>query len=569
MATKRDIDLLAENKTAGDKKVIWAEALRDLHQLQEDYDKKQQEAAQKRAQQQAEVEKKIGELKAGLLEDESERRIQQLITAAENEKATAKGTAEQIAEQRRLIMEKLAVDVEAERKKQADKQLQSELGVEKLRNSLIKEEFDRKEAEILTDHKEALARLKEEDANYVAQVNALDDVKSKKLSDNDKARVLNHKQILEAIAAVDRGHAIEAAEKDENNEALSLGKRLKAADRKLALDQENLAAERDAQLDNENLAQEQIAGIRRDYDQRDRDLAEATAKFKSELERQAIGEKIEAAGQGLAAIADFEKDHAQQEVTHLEKAKADRLVSLEKEYQSGLISKELYEQQKAQIESGADEQIRKAKRAAAEKEKEYNIAQAIIQTALSILKASPNPFLMAAAAVVGTAQIAKISTTPIPEFEQGGIFSRAWRGTKQAVRSAAHYASGGRINPTAGVADVGQRHSGGGIRMVDGATGEHLGEWERGEAYMILSRETYANNKHLVDELLDTSLHRGGAPVRPRPGYFEDGGTFAPGSTPEAGTSPAQADSRELVQLLRETRDAVRSLPSRQYIGWD
>jgi hypothetical protein len=57
--------------------------------------------------------------------------------------------------------------------------------------------------------------------------------------------------------------------------------------------------------------------------------------------------------------------------------------------------------------------------------------------------------------------------------------------------------------------------------MVDGATGEHLGEWERGEPYMILSRDTYANNKHLVDDLIDTSPYRGGAPVRP--GYYEDG----------------------------------------------
>lgn len=42
------------------------------------------------------------------------------------------------------------------------------------------------------------------------------------------------------------------------------------------------------------------------------------------------------------------------------------------------------------------------------------------------------------------------------------------------------YATDGRINAKAGVADVGQRHSNGSIRMVDGATGEHLGEWERG-----------------------------------------------------------------------------------------
>jgi hypothetical protein len=51
--------------------------------------------------------------------------------------------------------------------------------------------------------------------------------------------------------------------------------------------------------------------------------------------------------------------------------------------------------------------------------------------------------------------------------------------------------------------------------MVDGATGEHLGEWERGEPYMILSRDTYANNKHLVDELIDTSLYRGRAGAPP------------------------------------------------------
>jgi hypothetical protein len=49
--------------------------------------------------------------------------------------------------------------------------------------------------------------------------------------------------------------------------------------------------------------------------------------------------------------------------------------------------------------------------------------------------------------------------------------------------------------------------------MVEGATGEHLGEWERGEPYMILRRDTYANNQPLSR----------GAPVRPRPGYYEDG----------------------------------------------
>ncbi|RZK24097.1 MAG: hypothetical protein EOO56_02735 [Hymenobacter sp.] len=64
---------------------------------------------------------------------------------------------------------------------------------------------------------------------------------------------------------------------------------------------------------------------------------------------------------------------------------------------------------------------------------------------------------------------------------------------------------GGRTNPTAGMAGLGQRHSGGGIRLVVGATGEHLGEWEKGEACLIFPRATHANNKRLVDELIATA----------------------------------------------------------------
>ncbi|GAB3638253.1 hypothetical protein GCM10027422_38430 [Hymenobacter arcticus] len=145
-----------------------------------------------------------------------------------------------------------------------------------------------------------------------------------------------------------------------------------------------------------------------------------------------------------------------------------------------------------------DAQTRAVKKRAAEKEKELKIAQAVIQTALSVIKASPNVPLMIAVDITGAASIAKIIATDIPEFEKGGIVGGpkpTWRDNVQP------FANGGRINARAG---VGQRHSGGGIRMVDGATGEHLGEWERGEAYIILSRDTYANNKHLVDELIDT-----------------------------------------------------------------
>jgi hypothetical protein len=82
---------------------------------------------------------------------------------------------------------------------------------------------------------------------------------------------------------------------------------------------------------------------------------------------------------------------------------------------------------------------------------------------------------------------------------------------------------------------------------------------------MILSRDTYAYNKHMVDELSDTSLHRGGAPVRPRSGYYEDGGVGS-GALP---TTTGPAAGQELMRAVNRVEDAVRSLPSWQYIGWD
>jgi hypothetical protein len=230
----------------------------------------------------------------------------------------------------------------------------------------------------------------------------------------------------------------------------------------------------------------------------------------------------------VQTIADFQKLASDKELTKLDKDKKTRLTKLEQEYKAGTVSKDQYEAQKASIEQNYDAQTRQVKTRAAQKEKELNVAQSIIAGILAVLKAGGS-FTPTGAitAIASTAATAKIIAMPIPEFEQGGLFGAG----------KLRFARGGRLNSKAGVADVGQRHSGGGIRMVDGATGEHLGEWERGEPYMILSRDTYANNKHLVDELIDTSLYRGGAPVRRQSGFYEEGAPSAPRVLPRR--SPA------------------------------
>ena len=558
VVTKWDIDLLGEKKTEGDKKVIRAEALRDLRQLQDEYDKKNADAAAKRAKEQADVEKKIADLKAGLLQDETEKRIQQLTAAAEKEKATAKGTAEQIAEQRKLIDQKLALDVAAERKKLADKQAEEELDVEKRKNALIVNEFERRAAELTTAAKAETAKILDTDSQAAEKRRLIQAKLQHDLVELEKDRVAQQQQIAERIAQIDDDIALRRIERRRQQSNTVSFERNKADAAEQAARRATLDRQYAEEYFQEGLNTDQKLAISRQYLQSKEDLENEYADRERERNKATYATALEVASVGIQTIGDFQKIASDKELARVDADKKKRLATLDAEYKAGTISKDVYEAQKASIEADYDAKTRAIKKEAAEKEKELNIAQAVIQTALSIVKASPNIPLMIAAGVTGAASVAKIIATPIPEFEQGGTFG----GSRK-------FARGGRISSRAGVADVGQRHSGGGIRMVDGATGEHLGEWERGEAYMILSRDTYANNKHLVDELIDTSLYRGGAPVRRQPGYFEDGGVV--GSSPAAPTpvAPANAAGQELIQAVRETRDAVRALPGRQYIAWD
>jgi hypothetical protein len=559
---KRDIDLLGEKKTEGDKKVIRAEALRDLRQLQDDYDKKTKEAAEKRAKEQADIEKKIADLKAGLIADETERRIQQLTAAAEKEKATAKGTAEQIAKQRKLIDQKLAVDIAAERMKQAQKQAEEELDIERRNNALIIDQFQRRAAELTTAAKAESVKILDTDTQAAEKRRLIQEKLQLDLVQLEKDRVAQQQEIAARIVAIDDDIAMRRIQKKKDQAGLFSKAGEEAAQAEEDLKKKQLGDQLELDLANENLtANEKLALIRK-YHADVKDVEEEHKKWSEMNEKEKFEYIAELGSQAVQTLADFAKIGSDKELAQADKTKKARLANLETEYKAGTISKDKYEASKADIEADYDAKTRAIKQQAAEKEKEYNIAQAIIQTALSIVKASPNVPLMVAAGVVGAASVAKIIATPIPEFEQGGVIG----GPKPTWREKARqFATGGRINARAGVADVGQRHSGGGIRMVDGKTGEHLGEWEKGEPYMILSRDTYANNKHLIDDLIDTSLYRGGAPVRQRPGYYEDGGVQG-GVIPGAGGSSA---GQELVQVMRETRDAVRDLPSRQYITWE
>ncbi|MGI4762533.1 MAG: hypothetical protein ACRYF0_17610 [Janthinobacterium lividum] len=479
--------------------------------------------------------------------------MQQLLAAADKEKATTKGTAEQIAEQRRLIFDKLAVDIEAVRQAQALKVQEEELDIEKRTNALIKNEFDRRAAELLTAAKAEKLKILDTDTQAAEKRRLIEAKLQLDMVQLGKDRAAQEREIAERILAIDEDIALRRIARRRQQSSEFSGERARADAEEQTVRRQQLEEQFTQDYFQEGLNTEQKLALTRQYLQSKGELENEYADRSREREKAGVSFGLEQTATALQAVADFQKISSDKELVKIEKDKKARLVKLEQEYKAGTISKETYEAQKSSIEQSYDEQTRQVKKRAAQKDKELNVAQAIIQTALSVIKASPNIPLMIAAGITGAAGVAKIIATPIPEFEQGGLFGAAKR----------QFARGGRINAKAGVADVGQRHSGGGIRMVDGATGEHLGEWERGEAYMILSRDTYANNKHLVDELIDTSLYRGGAPVRRQPGYFEDGGLPFGSPSASPGTASGSAASQELVRAVHRVEDAVRALPSR------
>lgn len=123
-----------------------------------------------------------------------------------------------------------------------------------------------------------------------------------------------------------------------------------------------------------------------------------------------------------------------------------------------LANKNLTEAQRAQIEKRYAQEEAKLKRQAWEQQKQADIAQAIINTALAVTKAYASiapPFNVVAAAsagIAGAAQIAIISNTKPPKFADGTEFL-VGAGTGRSDNNLAYLSHGERVVPAAVNAD--------------------------------------------------------------------------------------------------------------------
>ncbi|WP_343524399.1 hypothetical protein [Pedobacter sp.] len=160
-----------------------------------------------------------------------------------------------------------------------------------------------------------------------------------------------------------------------------------------------------------------------------------------------------------------------------------RMKNLEDQRAKELSNKNLTEDQKKAINDKFDAQVKQEKLRAWKADQNAAAKQAIIAGLLGAAKALPNFVAAGIALGAGIANAIAIKSEKPPVYRKGALV------------------------PT------GPSHEQGGIDLVNNATGEHLGEMEGGEPLMVLSKDTYANNRQLVNELLYNSQYRNGAPV--------------------------------------------------------
>lgn len=185
----------------------------------------------------------------------------------------------------------------------------------------------------------------------------------------------------------------------------------------------------EAQSDGSQKSQDFILNKRAEVAKLSRQLTEAEGstfneneKKKAKTAKEQIDEILNISSEALGNLADLSNAFSEGRIQKLE----EEIDKNNEYYDKQLELAGNDENQKKQIEK--EREIRNAetnKKIVKEKEKQakfdkaVNIAQIAIATALSIVKASPNPVLIALAAVTGAIALATAIATPIPKFKKG------------------------------------------------------------------------------------------------------------------------------------------------------
>ncbi|OIN61160.1 phage tail tape measure protein [Arsenicibacter rosenii] len=226
-------------------------------------------------------------------------------------------------------------------------------------------------------------------------------------------------------------------------------------------------------------------------------------------------ETLEVAGQVVQSLQQLNQKFLDSQLKKIQKEKDTQVKSWEDQYKAGKISKEQFDKEVDKINQDSAAKEKEAKLTAWKRDQKLQIAMALINAAMAALKSLATMGFplgligVAASAAMAAIQIGIIKSQKPPDFARGGFVNG---GVPVGPRHGSRYGE-------SGLAIV--------ERNPDGTYGEEKGEMEGGEPVMILSRNTYANNRPIIDRLLHSSLHRNGAPIYKAGGIVgSDGGSY-------------------------------------------
>lgn len=225
-----------------------------------------------------------------------------------------------------------------------------------------------------------------------------------------------------------------------------------------------------------------------------------------------INTGLDYAKMGLEVLAKLNEAALKKQLANIKKDRDIQLASWKDKFDKGLINKETFEKGVDKINTEAQQKEKEAKLKAFRNQQKLDIAMAVINGAQAAIKSLamfgwPIGLIGVAGAVIATGiQIALIKRQEPPAMAKGG------------------YIRNGGVPDGPG---HGSQYGQSGIALVRRDTNEEVGEMEGNEPIMVLSRNTYKNNQGTVDALLDSSLHRNGAPIYRAGGWVgSDGGSY-------------------------------------------
>lgn len=323
-------------------------------------------------------------------------------------------------------------------------------------------------------HETYQQKIKETNANYLD---------AKKIAYQDYGKGITETE----LEIAENNAKIRESEEDANARSLAAREELayimttegSAARLEVAL--ENLQSQMEMELEIAELTESEKELIRARYAQKEKELRDA-------YNREQVQKVQDTVRQLNTIYLDLVQARLNKEMSANDEKENRAIAELDKRLKAGAISEEQYAVEKQRIQQEHDAQERELKRQAFLKNQEAAFIENIINTAVAVVKAAPNPFLMTLAAAAGVASGILIKSQKPPEYGKGVLLD-------------------------------GPLHSDSskGMPIVNPYTGQVQAYVEGGEA--VLSRSTVTNNWPIVSKLLDSSMNYNGKSVTEVPQF--------------------------------------------------